>query len=165
MRTFVETYSPLACRVLPVPGLQDSDVADVTQEVMTQVLRSITAFTYQPDRGRFRDWLGAITRTKLLRFLARSPGPAERGGPRLRNCRARSRAPSPTRSGPKDFMPAVLEVAMQRLRPNFEEATWRIFERPGCRGKQPPRFPGSGRADRVGVHRQVTRSQAAADQV
>ena len=105
-RTFVETYSPLVCAYCRRRGLQDSDVADVTQEVMTQVLRSITAFTYQPDRGRFRDWLGAITRTKLLRFLAQRAPALAKGGRAVEELSRQVEAPSPTRSGPKDFMPA-----------------------------------------------------------
>ena len=48
-------------------GLQDADAADVGQEVLAQVARSIRDFEYQPGRGRFRDWLGAVVRK-------RSPG-------------------------------------------------------------------------------------------
>ena len=39
------------------------------QEVLAQVARSIRDFEYQPGRGRFRDWLGAVVRNKVCRFL------------------------------------------------------------------------------------------------
>ena len=75
-QTFLETYTPLVCAYCRRRGVQASDVADVTQEVMAQVMRSISDFSYQAERGRFRDWLGTITRTKLLRFSRSTGGPA-----------------------------------------------------------------------------------------
>ena len=70
-RTFVDTYTPLVYAYCRRRGLQDSDVADVTQEVMAQVLHSISDFSYRAERGRFRDWLGTVTRTKIVRFLSK----------------------------------------------------------------------------------------------
>ena len=70
-RLFVETYTPMIYGYCRRRGLQASDVADVTQDVMTEVMRSIREFSYQPERGRFRDWLGMIARRKLIRFFDR----------------------------------------------------------------------------------------------
>ena len=55
---FVNTYLPMIDRFARRVGLQDADVADVSQDVLSEVPRCIRAFEYQPDRGRFRDWLG-----------------------------------------------------------------------------------------------------------
>src|SRR5271155_1109111 len=68
-KLFVELYTPPVLRYCRLRGLQDADAADVTQEVMAQVARSMHAFRYSPERGRFRDWLGTVTRRKLNRFL------------------------------------------------------------------------------------------------
>src|SRR5882762_6857982 len=64
--TFVEVYAPLVYRYCRRNGLQDSDSADVAQEVLAQVARSIRQFEYDPGRGRFRDWLGAVIHSKLM---------------------------------------------------------------------------------------------------
>jgi hypothetical protein len=61
-RTFVSIYAPLIYRSCRRRGLQDADAADVGQEVLAQVARSIREFEYQPGRGRFRDWLGSVVR-------------------------------------------------------------------------------------------------------
>ena len=68
-RTFVSIYAPLIYRSCRRRGLQDADAADVGQEVLAQVARSIREFEYQPGRGRFRDWLGAVVKNKVGRFL------------------------------------------------------------------------------------------------
>ncbi len=61
-------YTPPVLRYCRLRGLQDADAADVTQEVMAQVARSMRSIRYAPVRGRFRDWLGTITRRKVNRL-------------------------------------------------------------------------------------------------
>jgi RNA polymerase sigma factor (sigma-70 family) len=139
-RTFVETYTPLVYAYCRRRGLQASDVADVTQEVMAQVLRSIPDFTYQPQRGRFRDWLGTITRTKLARFLSRNAraGKGEGGDARAEELTWQVEAPESDTLWTEGFHARVLEVAMKRARPDFQEVTWTIFERAWVRGQAAP---------------------------
>src|SRR3954470_19529751 len=67
--TFVQTYAPLVYCYCRRRGLLGQDAADVVQEVMAQVARSARDFEYQPERGRFRDWLGTITCRKLFNHL------------------------------------------------------------------------------------------------
>jgi RNA polymerase sigma-70 factor (ECF subfamily) len=137
-RIFVETYTPLVYAYCRRRGLQASDVADVTQDVMAQVLRSISDFSYAPERGRFRDWLGAVTRTKLLRFLSRN-GRAAKGGDAANYELFREvEDPDSDTLWNEGFQARVLEVAMQRSRPDFEETTWRIFERAWIQGQPAP---------------------------
>ena len=103
---------------------------------MAQVLRSIPDFTYQPERGRFRDWLGAVTRTKLLRFLSRDAR-AGKGG-EAEELTQQVEDPESDALWNEGFEARVLEVAMQRARPDFEETTWRIFERYWVDGRSAP---------------------------
>jgi RNA polymerase sigma-70 factor (ECF subfamily) len=119
-------------------GLQASDVADVTQEVMAQVLRSIPDFTYQPERGRFRDWLGTITLTKLLRFLSWNARAGKGGDAGAEELTKQVEAPESDTLWSEAFHARVLEVAMNRARPDFQEATWTIFEHAWLRGRAAP---------------------------
>ncbi len=139
-RTFVETYTPLVYAYCRRRGLQASDVADVTQEVMAQVLRSIAEFSYEPQRGRFRDWLGTITRTKLARFLARNAraGKGEGGDAGAEDLTLHVEAPETDTLWTEGFHARVLEVAMTRARPDFQEATWTIFEHAWVSGQAAP---------------------------
>jgi RNA polymerase sigma factor (sigma-70 family) len=68
--SFAEIYGPLIRGFCRGSGLQEADASDVSQEVLTQVARSIRSFEYEPDRGRFRDWLGTVTRHKISRFIS-----------------------------------------------------------------------------------------------
>src|SRR5947209_7657325 len=46
---FVGTYAPLIHRFARRGGLQDADAADLTQEVLVQVARSIGSFEYNAE--------------------------------------------------------------------------------------------------------------------
>ncbi len=65
---FVDLYGPVLFAWCRRRGLQDNDAAEVMQEVLLQVSRSIAGFSYDPDRGRFRGWLTAILKSKLVAF-------------------------------------------------------------------------------------------------
>ena len=70
-RTFIGIYAPLVYGFARRHGLQDADSSDLTQEVLGELCRSIRSFEYQPERGRFRDWLLLITRRRFARFHER----------------------------------------------------------------------------------------------
>ena len=137
-RIFVETYTPLVYAYCRRRGLQESDVADVTQDVMAQVLRSIAAFSYQPERGRFRDWLGTITRTKLLRFLSKNARAGKGGDAAAEELVNQVEDPDSDTLWTEAFQARLLNVAMSRSRPDFEESTWTIFEHAWIHGQAAP---------------------------
>lgn len=124
---FVDTYAPLVYRYCRRLGLQDADAADVGQEVLVQVAGSIARFDYQPDRGRFRNWLGVVVRHRVARFKDRQrhPGrPADDAGPAL----SEAEAPEADSEWTAEFNAHVLQVALDRVRPNFDAHNWRAFE-------------------------------------
>ncbi len=138
-RTFVDIYAPLVYRFVRRRGLQDADAADMAQEVMAEVARSIRAFEYQPERGRFRDWLFLITRRRLARFFDRRSRRAEEHCQTEVLEQAGNVAPDsdwaealhnpPDPDWAEAFNNRILEAALSRIRPQFEDATWRAFER------------------------------------
>lgn len=67
-RRFVDVYMPLLYQYSVRNGLQDNDAQDVVQEVLVQVYRSFRTFQYNPERGRFRNWLRRITHQRILRL-------------------------------------------------------------------------------------------------
>lgn len=62
---FERRYWPLVFRFFRRQGLRAVDAEDVTQDVFVELARSIRTFQYDRERGRFRDWLGAIIRHAL----------------------------------------------------------------------------------------------------
>src|SRR5689334_12401708 len=71
-QAFVQIYTPLVYGFCRSHGLQDADAADVSQEVMRAVARRMVGFEYRPDKGLFRSWLLAVTRSKLNNFFKSS---------------------------------------------------------------------------------------------
>ncbi|HEV3022403.1 MAG TPA: sigma-70 family RNA polymerase sigma factor, partial [Pirellulales bacterium] len=107
-------------------GLQDADAADVVQEVLGQVARSIRDFDYSPERGQFRNWLGKVTRGKLLRFFERlrPTSPGESPLDALEN----SASAGAEAEWTSEFNAQILRAALERTRGEFEPQTWRCFE-------------------------------------
>jgi RNA polymerase sigma-70 factor (ECF subfamily) len=128
-QTFVTIYGPLIYRYCRRKGLQDADAADVGQEVLTQVARSMSTFEYQRERGRFRDWLGTVTRHKIGRCLEKKQrGAQAAGGEQGDDVLDRLPAPEAENDWTVEYNARVLQAALERIRWHFEPATWRAFE-------------------------------------
>ena len=127
-RTFVDLYTPLIYRYCQRRGLQDADAKDVAQEVLTQVSQAIRTFKYDPARGRFRGWLGAVVSNAIARHAARL-GRAGRGQGNASGAFAFDEIAA--EADPlwiEEFKSRVLQSALARIRIEFDETTWRAFE-------------------------------------
>jgi len=123
---FVEVYAPLIFSYCRSRNLQDSDAADVSQEVLTAVSRALPSFEYQSERGRFRDWLGVVTHRELLQFWKRTN--------RIRrnqsaNGQDQIEKIADTRNWESHFHAELLQLAIHRIQREFEAETWSIFQR------------------------------------
>jgi RNA polymerase sigma-70 factor (ECF subfamily) len=124
--TFVAAYGPMIRGYCQYQGLQEADAADVSQEVLVRVVRSIGSFEYRPDIGRFRDWLGAVVRNAVRRFQNRDQSTPHGTGADDR--------PELDVAGPADpewtsrYQAGLLTAACDRAKPHFEPHTWRAFE-------------------------------------
>ena len=67
---FLELYQPLLQKLAIGWGLQQADAAEVVQDTLPAVARSIDGFRRQPRSGAFRAWLTQIARRKLIDHLA-----------------------------------------------------------------------------------------------
>jgi RNA polymerase sigma-70 factor (ECF subfamily) len=128
-QTFLDVYGPLIYRHGRGRGLQDADAAEVTQEVLLQISRSIGRFEYDPARGRFRDWLGTVTRNKIRRFFRKQAGAiASPSDADEEEALAGAVGAEQDTEWTEAFNVHLLEIALTRIRPHFEEDTWRAFE-------------------------------------
>lgn len=129
-RAFVDTYGPLVYRYLRRRSLQDADAADVTQEVLAEVARCIRSFTYQPERGRFRDWLGSVTKRRLIRFFERQRKLGTSDLPPFGDdLESDALSTQGDAEWTDTFNTQILQVALSNIRPHFEPDTWHAFER------------------------------------
>lgn len=122
---FVAVYQPLILYFARERGLQEADAADVAQDALVQVASAIRRFQYQPERGRFRDWLGTLVRHRVYRFLRRE---AKRG---VADGEGLEELPADGSNGAwSEAIDAhILRAALERARPHFEESTWAAFYR------------------------------------
>lgn len=135
---FLRIYGRLIYADCRRRGLGDADAEDVSQEIFGRVVRAIRTFEYRPDVGRFRDWLGAITRNEVRRFLARRPGPETLVG-------------EPTDAGTDPgweelFQERILGEGLAAIRGEFAATTWQAFEATWLRREPVPEV-----AARLGV--------------
>ena len=126
--TFVEVYGRLVYRHCRGRGLHHEDAENVTQEVFARVSQSIRGFEYRPELGRFRDWLGTVTRNEINRFLKKEVR-AVQGNESVEEEGALGRAAArgEDTAWTEEFNAHLLDTALTRSRPHFEEQTWRAF--------------------------------------
>jgi RNA polymerase sigma-70 factor (ECF subfamily) len=126
--TFFEVYAPLVYRHCRKHGLQDADGADLTQEVLAQVARSCGDFQYTPERGRFRDWLGTVTRRRIAALKQNQQGKAAGAGDGIGDeILDQLAAPPADDDWNAAFHSRLLQVSMDRIQPPFEAQTWQAF--------------------------------------
>ena len=68
---FEARYRDLILRYALARGLQHADAEDVRQLVMMSLAKALRNFTYAPQRGRFRSYLGRIVRNAVSRLRTR----------------------------------------------------------------------------------------------
>lgn len=65
---FVDLYAPVVFRFAISRGVRPADAADLVQEVMGSVAKSIGRFDYRPGQAPFRSWLFTVTRNQVASF-------------------------------------------------------------------------------------------------
>lgn len=111
--------------------MQEADAADVSQEVLLRVSVAIRSFEYNHERGRFRSWLGVITANEIVSNWTRTN--------RIPHVETLACAAG-TESDPEwnqEFTDHILSLAIDRIRGEFEDATWAIFEAVWMRNEPP----------------------------
>jgi RNA polymerase sigma-70 factor (ECF subfamily) len=125
---FVEIYTPLVFGYCRGRGLQEGDAADVAQETMRAVAKAIVKFEYDPQRGKFRNWLLTVARSKLHNFLAQlQRQPELPGQTTLQHKIDRASAAAEECSWDAEYYRAIFNWAAERIRGEFQVSTWQAF--------------------------------------
>jgi RNA polymerase sigma-70 factor, ECF subfamily len=126
-RTFVDLYTPLVYRFCRSRGLQDADARDVSQQVLAIVHQSIGRFEYDRQRGRFRNWLGAVTAHEITRQQRKDRRPGKGAGEGL----AETAAQIESTADPlwiEEFNGYIFQCALERVQQEFEPLVWQAFD-------------------------------------
>jgi len=77
---FVAIYRPVIVRLARAHGLQQFDADDLAQQVLLSVARRVPDWEADPQRARFRTWLGRVVRNAALNALTRRKPDRAAGG-------------------------------------------------------------------------------------
>jgi len=125
---FVDLYTPLVYRFGRSRGLQDADARDVTQQVLAIVHQAMGKFEYDPTRGRFRNWLGAVAAHEISRYQRkdRRPGKGVGDGWGDEMAALANAAVDPVWA--EEFNSYIFQLALNRIRPEFDADVWQAFD-------------------------------------
>jgi RNA polymerase sigma factor (sigma-70 family) len=125
---FVELYTPLIYRFARRRLLQDADASDITQKVMARVYKAMNRFAYDPERGRFRNWLGAITVREIIRHRQREARREKRSGTAKKRTLNDEILGTAEGEWQEEFNAYVLSTALTRIRDHFDALVWQAFD-------------------------------------
>jgi RNA polymerase sigma-70 factor (ECF subfamily) len=138
-RQFVQLYAPVVYAFARKRGLQDADAADLMQDVMRSVARSAGRLNYDPSRGTFRGWLYTVARNKVFNFLDRGRHRADKGSGDSGAHERLEEVPEPewglAASWDEEYERNLAGLAMRRVRPEVQPATWDAFWRTAVQGQ------------------------------
>jgi len=127
---FFARYWPLIYGSAKYHGCSDNTAEEVVQDVMLVVFEQKDVFQYDPERGRFRDWLGTVVRNKVAQYRR---SPAQRVRPiGLEEDPAMDRIPSqdlsPDAAWEEAYENALLAVLLDTVRRETNPKTYLAFE-------------------------------------
>jgi len=120
---FVRVYGPMIFGYCRLKQLQESDAADVSQEVFARLSNSFSRFEYQPELGRFRDWLARVVYRELLRFWNRS----KRKNQELDTIDFFALSDEDRGVWHDHFQAEILQSALGNIQKDFTAETWQAF--------------------------------------
>lgn len=125
---FVELYTPLIFGFCQRRGLQEADAADVAQDVLRAVSRSIGQFEYEAAKGSFRSWLFTITRNKFNNFLERRHRhPQGTGETAVHQMLESQPCPEVDDSWDREYHQRLFDWAASQVAKEFKPSTWEAF--------------------------------------
>ncbi|MCA9268257.1 MAG: sigma-70 family RNA polymerase sigma factor [Planctomycetales bacterium] len=129
---FAAIYTPLVYAWARRAGLQETDAADVAQDVFRTVLGKLDDFQRDGRNSRFRGWLWAITRNRVRLFYRQAAQRAAAAGGSSAQAEM-NRVPAMLESDDEPSSDvesrAVVRRALESIRGDFSPATWNAFWR------------------------------------
>ena len=137
---FVHLYAPVIYGFARKRGLQDADAADLMQEVLRSISSAAQRLEYDPARGTFRGWLFTVTRNKVFNFLEHRSRRVLGSGDSSMQRRLEQHAGADgdlSADWEADYQRTMAAQAMERVKGEFQPATWDAFLLTAVEGKTP----------------------------
>lgn len=125
---FQAVYRPMIFAYCLKRGLQEADALDVVQEVLGSVSRAILKFEYQPEKGRFRSWLGTVISNKIKTFKTKRHHEQSLDSDLLFETTENSSIADPDSEWVAIFSEHIFQTACERVQARVEPVTWTCFQ-------------------------------------
>jgi RNA polymerase sigma-70 factor, ECF subfamily len=140
-QVMVRLYTPLVYHWCARGGVRGADADDVLQEVFRAAAGHLGNFRRDRPGDSFRGWLRGITRNMVLAHFRRAGRqPQAHGGTaaflKLQDV-ADAPAPPPADADPAAELDGLRRRALELVRSEFEDRTWRAFWRTAIEGYSP----------------------------
>ena len=140
-RVVVELYTPLLYHWCGRRGVRGADAEDVAQEVFQAAAAGLARFRREHEGDSFRGWLRGITHNILLQHFRRADRQPRASGGTDALARLQEVAEAEPPEADEDDSPSELEAlrrrALELVRGQVEERTWRAFWLTAIEGRSP----------------------------
>ena len=137
----VGLYTPLLYHWCALRGVRRADAEDVAQEVFQAAAAGLARFRREHEGDSFRGWLRGITRNILLQYFRRDDRQPRASGGTDALARLQQVAEVEPPDAGEDDSPSELEAlrrrALELVRGQVEERTWRAFWLTAIEGQSP----------------------------
>lgn len=125
---FVALYTPLIFSYALKRGLQEADAADVAQESICKIVRSIDGFEYDPAKGSFRGWLLTIALNQIRDRANKEKRAAKvAGDTKVFQQLLDQPSPEIDDQWEREYQLRLFHWAAERVESEFRPNTWKAF--------------------------------------
>ena len=132
-REFQDRYRELLLRFCRKRGLQHADAEDVVQSLFINLTKALPQFVYDPQRGRFRDYLYRCTKSAISRWSRRSIGPFQALDTDREHLQPdpvdRAQDAADAAVWEQEWVAHHYRLALERVRADFDARNVEMFER------------------------------------
>ncbi len=139
-KRLVDLYTPLIKIWLRAYEVQEADVDDLVQEVLTVVAQELPKFDHNQRTGAFRKWMRKILVHRLQNFWrSQDYRPLVPGGTSMleRLNQLEDDTDPISRLWENEHEQLVISRLMEMIRPSFHPKTWEAFHRQIFQGQKP----------------------------
>ena len=126
-RDFVCAYEGFLSQIARRHGVPERHVADVTQQILMAIVRSIEGWKDDGDAASFRRWLSTVSRNVVIRFMTRErQQPGGVGGSELLAL-LQNVEEKPDEFEIHRYQHELIVWAAEQVRMDFLETSWQAF--------------------------------------
>ena len=125
---FVCAYEPFLTRLVRKQGTPDRHVADVSQQLLIAIARSVDGWKPDGKAASFRRWLGRVARNVVIKFMMRERKQVTgQGGSDFLTLTEEMPDASIDAQQAKRYEQELILWAAELVRVEFRETSWRAF--------------------------------------